>query len=307
MTYTLVLRNNSAVPAEASLADPIPLHTTYIPGSAVASNGTTPAMMDREIHWAGRIVPGTPIIIEYVVQVEDVEGLQHGHAITNVARLEDGLGNTILLGADALYRPEAGLSIEDGASYTNIPTVTLRLWTSQSLPQMEISNSSGFATGTGWIEADTTRAWVLDTKDHLLAPHTVYAMFRAENGEQYGPLQDDIIYDPIPPLVTEIEIVDDAASGQSTAGEITTVRVGASDDTSGVSKVQVSDDPAFETYSLFTMVADTIDIQMPWELQATDQVFVRAVDRAGNLSAIRSWQRHTVAVYLPLFINCSPE
>jgi uncharacterized repeat protein (TIGR01451 family) len=305
MTYTLILRNNSALPATASLADPIPAHTTYVPGSAIASDGTVPTLVDGEIHWSGQIVLGAPVVIEYVVQVQAVEGMQDDAEITSLARLEDGVGNVLLLGANASYNSEAGLTIENGALYTNVPTVTLSLWNLEGLPQMQISNSGGFGTGTGWIDADTTISWVLDTHDHLHTPLTVYAMFPGENGQQHGPVHDDIIYDPVPPRVTEVEIVNDAESGTTIAGtEKTLVRVTVSDDNSGVSKVQVSDDPDFETWWAFAVSAHTIEIPIPWESQASDRVFVRAVDRAGNLSDVRSGLlHHAIMVYLPLVIS----
>ncbi|MGD8968017.1 MAG: PKD domain-containing protein, partial [Anaerolineae bacterium] len=305
MTYTLILRNSSAVPATASLADPIPAHTTYVPGSATASDGAVPTLINGEIHWSGQIVSGAPVVIEYVVQVQAAENIQEDAEITSLARLEDGLGNVMLLGADASYNAEAGLTIENGTLYTNVPTVTLSLWSLEGLPQMQISNSAGFGTGTGWVDAETTTSWILDTRDHLHTPLTVYALFRGENGQQHGPVHDDIIYDPVPPRVTEAEIVTNAESGPTTAGtENTFVRVMVSDDNSGVSQVQVSDDPDFETWWEFPVNARTIEIPIPWEHQASDEVFVRAVDRAGNPSDVKSGLlHHVIAVYLPLVIS----
>jgi hypothetical protein len=246
-----------------------------------------------------------PIVIEYVVQVQGYEALQEGGEITDLARLEDGLGNVMLLGANASYDPEAGLAIENGTLYTNIPTVTLSLRNSENLPQMRISNSGGFGTGTGWIDAVTTTSWVLDTQDHLHTPRTVYAMFLSENGEQHGPVWDDIIYDPIPPQVTRVEIADSAESDVTTTGtENAIVRVTVSDDNSGVSRVQVSEDPDFETRWESAVADDTIEIPIPRELLTSGKVFVRAVDRAGNLSAVRSGQRR--AMYLPCVIRGNP-
>jgi hypothetical protein len=167
---------------------------------------------------------------------------------------------------------------------------------------MWISNSGGFGTGTGWIDADPTKSWVLDTQGHVHTPRTVYAMFRGENGEQHGPVRDNIIYDPVPPQVTRVDIVNTAKSGLTIAGtENTIVRVTVRDDNSGVNRVQVSDDYDFEANWEFAVAADTIEITIPWEFQRSDRVFVRAVDRAGNLSGIISAQHHVV--YLPLVIS----
>jgi hypothetical protein len=222
-----------------------------------------------------------------------------------MARLEDGLGNVILLEAGASYNAEAGLIIENCGLYTNVPTVTLSLWSLEGLPQMQIANSGGFGASSGWIDAAVTTSWVLDTQDHLHTPLTVYAVFRGENDEQGGPVYDNITYDPIPPRVTEVGIVSNAESGPTTAEtKNTLVRVTVSDDNSGVSKVQVSDDADFERWWEFALSARTIEIPIPWEPQASDRIFVRAVDRAGNLSDVKiGLLQHATTVYLPVVMS----
>ena len=259
LTYTLFLRNSSAVTATAILTDPISAHTTYIPGSARASDGDLVTLAGGQrlrMHWSGQVISGTLVVIEFALEVlvlNPVEGLAApvGTPITNAARVDDGLGNVVMLEANSTYNarcPGYELTINDGALYTNIPTVTLSLLWGAVAPPIEymyISNDGGFGSGTGWfggIAVTSTYAdWVLATYGNLLLPRTVYAKFRDASGQQYGPIQDDVIYDPNPPQVTQVEIIPQTAQGISAMqGQDVIVRVTASDDSSGVSKVQVS-------------------------------------------------------------------
>ncbi|MGD2148929.1 MAG: PKD domain-containing protein, partial [Anaerolineae bacterium] len=299
MTYTLILGNSSDVRATATLTDPIPAHTTYVPGSAVASDGATPTVMDGAIHWSGQIVSGVPVIIEYVVEFDAPAAMQEGCEIANVAHLTDQLGHTVRLVATATYNPQARVTIDNGAQFTNVPTVTLSLSDLASSPHMQISNSAGFGTGTGWIDAGTTYHWVLNTQGHPHTPSTVYAMFRSKVGEQHGPVHDDIIFDPVPPSVSQAVILDTVGSGPVSAGsENAVLWTTVSDDNSGVNRVQVSDDPGFHSYQEYAVTGHVLAIPIHWEPHTFDAVFVRAVDRAGNLSEVRRGAGHVM--YLPL-------
>ena len=235
LTYTLLLRNSKAVTASAVLTDPLPAHTSYVTDSAKASAGTVTFVND-EVRWSGQVISGTPVLIEFAVEVLDAPVATH---ITNVAHLDDGLGHVILLETEAVYSPGYRFTINDGARYTNIPTVTLSLsWAAEepSISQMRLSNDGGFSTGTGWLPVNTSYTpWQLDTYGNVLLPRTVYALFQGEQGQQYGPFQDDIIYDPHPPTVTQVEIITQTTQSlQAQKGTKVIVRVTARDGNSGV-------------------------------------------------------------------------
>jgi hypothetical protein len=113
-------------------------------------------------------------------------------------------------------------------------------------------------------------------------------MFRSTVGEQHGPVRDDIIFDPVPPSVRQAVILDTVGSGPlSTASENAVLRITVSDDSSGVDRVQVSDDPGFQSYQEYAVTGHVLTIPIHWEPHTPDAVFVRAVDRAGNLSEVR--------------------
>ena len=310
LTYTLVLRNRSAVSATAILTDVVPDHTTYIPSSAQASSGAMPTAQDGQVCWSGQVITGTPVIIQFAVEVTTT-GLAVGDVITNVATLDDGLGNVMTLDAQSTYNPGYELSINDGALYTDIPTVTLRYsWNvADDIIYVKFSNDGGFGTGSsGWIPVDamdpTYAGWVLDTYGDLRTPRTVYAKFRDSSGAQYGPFQDYIVYDPGEPQVTGVEVITQTGGGsvESVAGQNVIVRVTSSDDNSGAGVIQISHGVDFAQYSEFAVTGPTTDI--PWVLQSSGEVYVRVVDRAGNVSEVESEQGPPkYDVYLPLVIR----
>ena len=228
-----------------------------------------------------------------------------GTPITNTAYLNDGLGNILLLKADSIYNPGFGLTINHGELFTNIPTVTLDLtWSATNPPiaEMFVSNDGGFSSGTDWMPVTPTLTnWALATYGNLVMPRTVYAKFRASDGQPYGPLQDEIIYDPTPPQVTGVEIIPQLAHRFATSGaQNVIVRIKSGDDNSGVSRVQINSGENFSQFTEFTVTGSTTDI--PWTLPPSGTIYVRVVDRAGNFSNIASGHG-AYKVYLPMIVR----
>jgi hypothetical protein len=288
----------------------IPNHTTYVPGSAQASGGTTLTVQGGQVQWSGQVITGTPVVIQFAAEVTTT-GLAVGDVISNVAVLDDGLGNAMTLDAQSTYNPGYGLSINDGALFTDIPTVTLRYsWNvADDIVYVKFSNDGGFGAGaSGWIPVNATDPtyddWVLDTYGDLRVPRVVYVKFRSSSGAQYGPFQDDIVYDVGEPQVTEVEVITQTAEGntESVVGWNVIVQVTASDDNSGADKVQISHSADFAQYSEFVVTGPTTDV--PWVLQSSGEVYVRVVDRAGNVSEVESEQGPPkYEVYLPMVMR----
>ncbi len=310
VTYTLFLQNQGDVTATAKLVDPIPTSMTYVQGS-VWSSSEAPATFDAgngQIRWSGQIISGTPVVIRFATEVSDVSP---GMQIENVATLEDeAYGNTLELTAHSVCAPGYGMSIQDGALYTRIPTVALRLWWDDPIiSNMYISNDGGFKSGTGWIPVDSTYSdWALATYEDTLMPRMVYVKFRDNYGRQYATVQDDIIYDPNPPRIERLEFIPGAQNIQALkveSGSHGIVRVRASDDNSGAARVRVSHNASFtpdsQVSAWYLMTSGEVDI--PWTLQATGEVYIRVEDWAGNSTTAS----HTFAlqfdVYLPLVLK----
>ena len=99
LTYTPFLQNSSAVTATVILTDPISAYTTYISGSAQASDGNPVTIAGGELYWSGQIISGTSVVIELAVEVQSAPV---GTPVIDVARLDDGLGNVMLLEATSI-------------------------------------------------------------------------------------------------------------------------------------------------------------------------------------------------------------
>ena len=125
---------------------------------------------------------------------------------------------------------------------------------------------------------------------------TVYVKFQ-DNNQQLGPYQDDIVYDPTPPVVNQVTLSPAASAQDATqpaSGDVL-IQVTASDDNSGVKAVQVSDAANFAAYVEQPAPNGTASIR--WHPQPSGVVYVRAVDWAGNVSQPALARRFVV--YLP--------
>jgi hypothetical protein len=242
------------------------------------------------LHWSGQVISGTPVLIQFSAEV--AAGLDVGTPITNVAQLDDGLGNVRLLQAGSIYNPGYTLSINDGALYTGDPPVDLRYsWNAtDKISHVKFSNDGGFGAAgdtTDWLAVNaadpTYSSWLLSSYGDLVLPRTVYAKFRDGTGTQYGPVQDDIIYDPNAPQINSVEVIP-VDSLQLTTLDAVIVRVIASDRNSGVSAVQLSHSISFDEFSEYPVTGNPTDIV--WLLQPSGKVYVRVKDRGGNLSEV---------------------
>jgi uncharacterized repeat protein (TIGR01451 family) len=304
LTYTLILRNEEAAIAQATLTDSVPTHTTYVSHSLFADQGTI-SFADNTVHWSGAVVKGSPVRLGFAVRIAD-SGLAPGDVLTNTAWLSDGIDSTHTLQVPVTYNPGYRVSIENGALYTNDVEVDLDIaWNANhDVNQMTISNDGGFGSGTGWIAPTTTYAgWTLTTFGDYTLPRTVYVQFRDSEGSPLATVQDDILYDPIKPEIVSVEVLPSVQFGTALqASTPVTVRVNVSDTLSGPASVMLSNDPSFESSAEHRVTGRVTDI--PWELQASGKVFVRAKDEAGNLSEVVDENNDPLPhIYLPLVIR----
>ena len=307
-TYTLLLRNTADVVATAVLTDPIPAYTTYLPGSASASNGGDVALIDDAIVWHGEIISGTPVLIQFAVTVGDAP---IGAQIVNNATLADGLGNLLELASSATFNPGYRLTINDGALATNMPTVTLRYaWNvSDAITHVQFSNDGGFGAGaSAWLPVNPTDPtlvdWALDVYGDFRMPYLVFARFRDTEGQTYGPIMDWIIYDPVAPRIVSVEIIPGTGLAQA-FGNGVIVRITTTDGNTGVAHVHLSHTEDFANYEEVVVTSPTTDVL--WTLGSGGKVYVRAVDRAGNISAPVSADTVQHLIFLPLVIQANPS
>lgn len=92
-----------------------------------------------------------------------------------------------------------GVSINQGALFTNQTDVTLAISGRTSAAEMQVSNDGGFA-GAVWEPCRATKTWTITSFGNSILPRTVYVRYRDAQGSVASAVQDDIILDVTPPL-----------------------------------------------------------------------------------------------------------
>ena len=163
---------------------------------------------------------------------------------TVYVRYKDNAGNissvcTDTINLDTTVQPEYGLSINEGALFTNKITVTLTLPANPSTAQMMVGNDGGFA-GAQWEPYATHREWQITQYGAYVIPRIVYAKYKDTAGVISSVYQDDIILDVTAPnsSITNLSRIGASSSARVSALSSSTVPVAVgwegSDDVSGV-------------------------------------------------------------------------
>jgi hypothetical protein len=274
-----------------------------INGSASASDGGPVNWVGQSWSWTGQVISGTPVIIQYGVKVL---AATTGAEIVNKAYLDDGAGQQYELTAQSVYDPLFRLTINNGALYTNVPTVTLSLsWgaTTPPITSMSLSNDGGFGPGSQTMPVAEQVSWGLSTYGSHILPRFVFAIFFDSLGGQYGPLQDEIIYDPNPPELEAEMVRQPGASQLAGQGSQTFIRVTSRDDNSGVEWVVISSQPDFAPGATVSYPVSSAVQEWPWP--GTGPAYVKVTDRAGNVSAVKQADPPAEGseTYLPVIVK----
>jgi len=317
LTYTLILRNVSDISAtNVMLNDPIPANTIYKVGSAQANGQMIDAIPSAgPVSWTGEVISGTPVMVQFAVTVISITA---DNPISNVATVTYNENEVITLATESHYNNGYTMSINEGALFTNIPTVTLKYsWPTPlsvgegqgvraTIIQAQFSNDGGFGINGNTVNRVISLAtpnpnhepdWrlaVLSPSDsggvgggNYVLPRLVYARYRDEFGRFYGPVVDDIIYDPISPTLDSVMINGAmAADFRERQIQLITLRLTVHDDNSGVEAIHLSDSPDFATFSIVIPVTATVEV--PWTLKFPGKLYVRVKDRAGNMTVVET-------------------
>jgi 6-phosphogluconolactonase (cycloisomerase 2 family) len=132
--------------------------------------------------------------------------------------------------ANARPRPRTGISINDGASYTNDPNVTVRVIPELNVGSFRLANApNSFAGGAIRVDASDHYPWTLAATGGSRDVRRVYVRFTAgQYANGLTDMSDDIILDQRPPQVLGATL---------TGGRL---KLRARDNRSGVRKVQVT-------------------------------------------------------------------
>jgi uncharacterized repeat protein (TIGR01451 family) len=102
IAYTIELVNSGYLSTTFAVSDPIPLHTTYVPGSAWASTG---AIIDTDgIAWSGTITESTQVSATFAVTASAT--LTQPVVVVNTATLTGDPGGPLALQAMVLVDPQ---------------------------------------------------------------------------------------------------------------------------------------------------------------------------------------------------------
>jgi len=100
--YTVVIRNQGGpVTATVRLTDTVPGGLTYVPGTLTATLGAADASLAPTLHWSGVLSRTPAVTVTYAVTVI----ASVAQAITNTARIDDGLGAVLQRSATCIANP----------------------------------------------------------------------------------------------------------------------------------------------------------------------------------------------------------
>lgn len=197
--------------------------------------------------------------------------------------------------------PDCSISIEQGALFTGQPTVRIHVAVPNAA-EVQLSNDGGF-TGAFWQPYANELTWTLSDPGQKIVTLLVYARFRdAASRPLCGntALPDDIIYDPLPPIVriesfTPPTYANAAAQSAGTPGLLTVV---AEDQAggSGVTTMRVGYQADLSTLPWIPFTAVTQVAELTGKT-----IFVEVRDAVGNRSTTASRSVNSgSSLYLPL-------
>jgi hypothetical protein len=203
------------------------------------------------------------------------------------ARVRDRDGNispvaTANIALDAAAGTDDGVSINQGAVYTNSTAVNLTIGARPNTSQMQVSNDGGFA-GAQWEPYASRKPWQLTQHGATTIPRLVYVKYRDLSGTVSGIYQDNIVLDVTAP--TGSVAVQGGSAAPRAAGRAPTamLTLQAADDLSGVESMRLSNRGDFAGAQWEPYAASK-----QWDFDNANTVYVQYRDRAGNVSAAYS-------------------
>lgn len=229
----------------------------------------------------------------------------------NTSNILEGLDSIEAIDLTNAPQPaDYGLTINDGAIFTNQVSVTLTI--GQTAPWtdlVEVSNDGGFA-GATWQTYNPCKAWTITRYGNYIIPRTVYVRFKnPTTGQLSATFSDDIILDVTAPTGSVAVDSLTAAAAVNAAGVLTgqtvstytvylpllfrtgqpqnaTIRLTASDDVSGVGYMMVANNPGFTGSNW-----EAFQASQNWYVPEGGAIYVKYKDYAGNVSAVYSAQK----------------
>jgi hypothetical protein len=182
---------------------------------------------------------------------------------------------------------EVGVSVNDGAQFTNDPKVSLAIVWPKFATGARFSNDGGFLHPTN-VGLRSHIGWKLDSSGPERLPKTVYVRYSGPGIDETKTYTDDIILDQTPPTIASATaksaqgiVLQQLAGPAKAKVRVYHLRVRATDNVSGVRTMQVTTDRAkpgaWKKYRTLTTFKTSQRI-----------IWIRVRDWAGNASRWRS-------------------
>jgi hypothetical protein len=188
---------------------------------------------------------------------------------------------------------ESGISILDGAAYTNSKSVKLNLAWPEYATEARISNDGGFAASkTKTVSLSELVDWELDDSLAGIYTKVVYVRFSGSGIDNTKTYSDDIILDSTPPSVstasgTSAVVPSSSVTAQSLVSAKkrngVVLRVKASDRLSGVGSFELKTSSKGKIVSVRAGSPSAKSHTVKVKTRAK-KIWIRSVDRAGNKS-----------------------
>ena len=182
--------------------------------------------------------------------------------------------------APAAPAGEVGVSINDGAEYTNSRHVTISLVWPSGATSLLLGNDGGFKLATN-LTVSSEVAWTLRATGSERLPRTVYLRFKSTNlaagVDPTKTFTDDIILDESIPVITTAALLVGVGSSNAAKAHTYRARLRAADAISGVARAQFASNKSKPLKP--QKYASTLLIRT-----SSKPRWVRVADRAGNFS-----------------------
>jgi hypothetical protein len=191
----------------------------------------------------------------------------YGRFKNSAGALSQVVSDTIIL--DTSVQSEYGMTINNGAIYTNRIDVRLTISARPHTAEMQVSNDGGF-NGVAWEPYISHKNWQITRYQQQEITRLVYIRFRDVEGNVSAMYLDDIILDVDPPR---------GHADTTNTDQGTLLRLAATDDVSGVEGMRLSAQPDFDGASWEPFVTSRT-----WDFSDNPNVYVQFRDNAGNVS-----------------------
>jgi hypothetical protein len=251
---------------------------TTSPSVQVRASGTD----DCGVHYAA--TPGTTTLDSMYglpgPHLLEVSGVPTADTLPLTLQVSDCVGNTTSRTFQLAYAPAAtsgvqALSKDGDTLFTGSTDVDLHVYGPKFASEMLISNEGSFP-GASWQPYDWNKPWTITKLGTYTLPRTVYVKFKLADGTETGALSDDIVYDPLTPVLQKASL--DIGGGSASVSSNATLRVKAKDrGPSGLGKLQIKKSRSNKHLT-------SMKFKKKARVPLGKHMWARVVDNAGNPS-----------------------